>query len=238
MPAVIDRETAARLDRHRRQAMAAIGIPNHEIRGAEHRIEALALEGGAVDHVVLSVGMELLGAGCFGGVDIDQRREFFEFDLNQFQRVFREIPVGGNDNGDGFADEANAVERKYGPQHELEARLLGIGAQRLDAAGEVRPGKDRDYAVSLARGRAFDFQDAGVRMRAQQERQMERTGGLRYVVDERAMAAQQRRILATRDAPADQPSRGDSLHVRYSRVAGAPARSLAAAFCTARTMWT
>src|SRR5271170_6982588 len=97
--------------------------------------------------------------------------QYLKLDLDGFGEVLRFGPGRGDASGDRLADIADLVGGERWPGGRLGARRLGDDADRLDAR-QIRRGKD----AALALGRRRDPTNAGMRMRAADERHLHRAG--------------------------------------------------------------
>ncbi len=126
---------------------------------------------------------------------VDHGRQRLVLDVDQVERVFRQIAVGGRHDGDGFAHIAHPVERdrpafdrRLHPDHEARRELGNVGAA-----------DDGDHAWGGSGAREIDPHDASMGMRRAQHRGVERAGFLAEIVDESSAAGQERRIFNALD---------------------------------------
>ena len=132
----------------------------------------------------------------------DDGRQRLVVDLDQLQRVFRDVPVGGDDSGHFLALVAHLV----GDQHRL-----GVARQRRHPGqvvlGHELAGDDRDDAVDRGRGRGVDAAQARVGQRRPQNGHVQHARE-HQVVQEVALAFDQPGVLVAVDPVADAPDLG------------------------------
>ena len=110
---VIRRDHAARLDRHRRQPLMVQPVPDHPIGFAERLVD-LAAAGGRVRvrDVRSKIRMRQRRALFRGGFRIGDRRQRVVVHVDRVDAVARDVRIGGDDDGDGVADEVHAIAGK------------------------------------------------------------------------------------------------------------------------------
>ena len=132
------------------------------------------------------------------------RAKRFVFDLDQFERVFREVSRGGDDRGDGLADIADLAGRE---RHDRRRVIIGHPRERnhrLEIVGDVVRGEHGDDARRRLRRGGVDAHDPRMRLLAATEGDMERPVRL-AVGGVFAVAGQKPRILGALDRRADVP---------------------------------
>jgi hypothetical protein len=135
-----------------------------------------------------------------------------------------EVPIGGDDDGDRFADEAHLVDRDRAV---LRRRKRRPDRHRSEKLRQLRAGEDGFDAVHRRGGARVDRDDSAVRDVGALEREELHAGDL-DVVDVSTEALDQARILTALDALADE------LGKDWRRHGYLPA--FVAAYCTALTM--
>ena len=144
-------------------------------------------------------------------------------DVDQGRGVLGNVAAVGDDDGDGLAHIGHLAVGEGEAPHAVERRA-GIGMPHHAALGhhrrEVVEREHRMHAGQRQRGVLRYAADRGMRMRAAHKAGMQ---NVRHddVVDEAALAAQQRRVLDSVDARTDQRSHGCST----SRSPGWPSGS-------------
>ena len=142
-----------------------------------------------------------------GGDRVDNRGEGLVGDLDQVERVLRDVAVAGHDHGHGFADIADAVGRdRPGFQRRLDADHHG-GGERLD----VIAGEDGCDARHRARPFGVDRGDLGMCVRRAQDRSFERSRAGAQVVKIATTAGQERGVFDALNRTAD-PALNRKLH--------------------------
>ncbi len=118
-------------------------------------------------HVVV---YEMLGGSC--SRNADHRRQWLVRHGNSFGHIFGDVSVGGDDHSDRLADVVDLVlgQAVAGPGVR-ERRMRDEHRQRVgDRAIEIVVGVDRDQAVDVKRRGDVDVDDAGMTVRAADER--------------------------------------------------------------------
>jgi hypothetical protein len=156
------------------------------------------------------VGGELAPHGRRAGFDslaaVRDRRQQLVVHLDQRRRILGDVAVVGDNEGDGLADIGHlAVGECKGP-HMVE-RGARIGMPHHPALGhgrrQVVQGDHRVHARDRERRTLVDAANDGMRMRAAREACVQHVRD-HHVVDEAALAAQQRRVFDAGDAGSDQ----------------------------------
>ena len=119
-------------------------------------------------------------------------------DLDELGRVLGEVAVAGDDDGDRLADVAHGVDRGGVLRH----AGLDPGREGPRERGDVRPGEHADDAGRRERRRGVDLDPRVGELRAH-DRGVERAGDGGEIVEEPALAAQQRVVLDPQHAAAD-----------------------------------
>ena len=227
-PVVLGRG-GARLDGDRRGPGETESSAGGHARGRERAVHVAAPERPLRQNVGRKVFVQERRALDRRLLRIRQRRQRFDVDFDQSERVFRDIPALGDDGRDRFADVTQLAEgeRRYVRRLvALHARGRPIG---LDEPGDVLARVDRGDARHRRRRRRIDRYDAGMGVVAAAKRDMQHAVAF-DVGDEVARAREQPRILLARHARADVPGPDERC------VAGHSEPLLSAAARMARTM--
>ena len=181
-------------------------------------------------------------AASLGLVHVGDRRLGAVLDVDQVERIFRDVTVVGHHERNRFADVAHAVVRERVLQVAIESiERCQPDRYRLRDRGDVGPGVDGNHAGQGECTRGIDAEDAGMRMRAAHHDGMQLARTLQ-VIDEGRAAGQEARILLARKRPADLRAtrRCPVLPRRASRGAQAavPSRRRRAAWRIASTIGT
>ena len=135
---------------------------------------------------------------------IDDGRERPVLDLDRVEGVFGKVTVGGGDHRDRLADVADPAHRHAVVVDGVaETHDHGIGLAR-----HVLAGHDRMHAGHLQCLRTVDGKDFGVWMGRAEKGGVQRSRPDRQVVDEFALANQERTVLGAQHAAADVPVAG------------------------------
>ena len=126
---------------------------------------------------------------------VDDDRERLVLDVDQLQRVARRVAVVGDHERDLLALEADLVGR----EHRLRVAATASASRRASRASRSAPGDDGVDLRVLERGGGVDRHDPGVGERAAQDRAVQHARQL-HVVDERALAADEARVLLAAQA--------------------------------------
>ena len=109
----------------------------------------------------LNVAKALADQGDFGRmagiegagrrVGLHQRGQSLDLDCHEIGGIFRDIRIGGEDDGDGFADIAHAIRGQDRLTIGIEA--FDAGEAKIDRryVGDIRRGPDRNDARNAAR---------------------------------------------------------------------------------------
>ena len=138
--------------------------------------------------------------------EIDDRRQDFVVDLDQFRRILRLRQGVGDDDGDMVAHIAHFALRKRRMRTRLHRRsVLGHDHPAADQpadAGDVVAREDIDHTRRRLRGRRVDAADIGMRMRRPQEPGM-RLARTVDVIDIAALAGDEPEIFLAAHRRAD-----------------------------------
>ena len=215
---------AAPLER-RRVRPAEVEALAEDVRGpGERSVHVAGLELDVREVVVAEVLVQHRRVRCQCRLRIEHHRQRLVLDVDQLGRVLGEV-AGGRDHGrDRLADVAHAVDRQHAPDAGLRLRPRGDRRRERRQVEQILAGDDERDALHGTRPRGVDRDDAGVRVRAAQEGDVEGSRRLDVVEVGRA-AGEEARVLDAHDAGADV-------------AAGHPAstRSAPAAICTASTI--
>ena len=179
------------LHRHGGVAREGILAADHVVGVLEGLLDRAERERAVRGHVARRVLVQPGRVPGQGGGRVRHGREGLVADLDEFRGVFGQVPVGGDDHGHGLADEPGPAGR---------ARVVGhrrLDRQREGAqfGGHVVGADDGHHAGGVPRGRGVDAVDARVRMRAADDRRGQRARQGIQVVEEAALAAEQRGVL-------------------------------------------
>jgi hypothetical protein len=182
---------AARLHGHAGDSLRADALLGDDGSVAERRLDfaVVAIPAGA-DVVSDQVGIELGGIGLHRRFGSDCGRQRFVGDVDRVARVLGLVAGPGDDGGDRFADEANAVAGdrpgRWGRDvvvrtFVLLALLAGAAFaaaafERTAVLGQLVAGDDGDDAGHRQRGRGVDAGDRGVRVGAADEGDVQHAG--------------------------------------------------------------
>ena len=163
-----------------------VGLREHRLGGG--RVTGLPVEAVVVG-LAFEVGADHRRGGIERGADVHHGVQRVVLDVDQLQRVAGRIPVLGNDERHLLALEAHLV----GGQHGLHV----VGQRRHPGQtllGQVGAGHHRLDLRMCLRGSHIDADDAGVRVRRAQDRQVQHPRQ-RDVVDVAAAAPDEPGIL-------------------------------------------
>ena len=132
--------------------------------------------------------------------EVDDGRQRVVGDDDGVSRVARDVAIGGDDDGNGFAAVANGV---HGDRAMVRRRKRRADRHRRQEFGDLGAGEHRFDAFHRLGGAGIDRADASVRDVASLERQMLHADE-GDVVDVGAAASNQARILAPLDACANE----------------------------------
>ncbi len=110
---------------------------------------------------------------------IDDRGQRFVVDLDQIERVLRQIAICRDDDRNRLADVAHTVDCDR-PTFD---RRLHAGDKARRERRDIRTGENRGNAVRLARRIETDRRNAGMRMGRAQDCGMQRAGPNAEVID-------------------------------------------------------
>ncbi len=195
-------EARARLDRDRGLAAhPEAGFDPHR-RRLHHGVDVAALELAGDQHVGARLLVQERRPRERGLRRIDDGRQRLEIDGDELERVLGEVAAFRHHAHHRLADIADlaACERK--DRRGVVAGHARRRQQRLDEARQILGGEHRHDARRRPRGRAIDRPDAGVRMIAAPERDVQHARHL-PVVDEAAEPGEEARVLGALDARAD-----------------------------------
>lgn len=212
----VDRERVVdRIDAHRDTArldrVAAALVQPEAVLDAVRRFGECAIDVAVVDalsrhEIVRAIQPGLGCAGLKSGERIDHRRQLFEIEHDQGERVLGDAPAAGHHHRHGLAGVGDLVLRQH-IRIDVEADRAGRQRLRDAVRGQQRPEiSERQHRVHAGKGlgRArVDAVQSAVSHRAAQERDMQRAWDVE-VVDEAAQSAQQRPVLDARQAAAEQ----------------------------------
>ena len=223
------RDAAAALERRRMAARVegverddAVGLGERALGGVRvARLPVVDVVRGLALLVVTDQG-RVLGERLLRARD---RRERLVVDLDQLERVLRDVRRLGDHGRDLLALEAHLVRGEHSLRVAGERRHPGEVVRRERLAGD-----HRHDAGQLRRPRDVDRADARVRERAAQELHVEHPRQ-DDVVDVRPLAANEAGVLLALDRVAE------PANLRRSHRYTSSALSLAAAYCTALTMF-
>ena len=191
--AVVVGDGAAGLHRCGVHARVDDVLRDDDLGTGEHRLGRGLVTGLPVKTVVVGLALEVVADHRHGGIkslaDVHDRLEGLVLDLDQLERIAGRVPVLGHDEGHFLALETHLVRG--------EDRLHVIGQGRHPGQAllrQRRAGDDRlDLGVSLC-GTRVDADDAPVRDRGPEDRQVQHPGQL-DVVAVAALAPHEARVL-------------------------------------------
>ena len=164
-------------------------------------------------------------SGTHGLFRVNDGGQRFVVDSEEFERVLGEVAVFGDDAHDRLADIAHLATRE---RQDRCGVIMGHARgrdQRLDRAGQILGGENRDDARGRARRGSVDRANARMRLVAPAEGDVQRAHHL-PVIGEGAVAGQQARVLGPFDARADELRPGVDvrrvIHRRRRLCAGSP----------------
>ena len=197
---------AARLDGVAAALVQAEALLDAMRRFGERAVDVAVVDALFRDEIVRAIEPRLGRAGHEPRDRIDHRRQRFQIERDQGQRVLGDAAAFGHHHRDRLADISDLVLR----QHEgidMEAECAGRQRLRDAVAGQERPqvgeGQHRMDAGQGFRRAGVDAFQSPMRHRAPQEGDMQRAGNIQ-IVNEAALAAQQRRVLDAQHAAAEQ----------------------------------
>jgi hypothetical protein len=116
--------------------------------------------------------MEHRGAGFYRLENIHKRLKRFILNLHQLQGVFGHAPVYRSDRHDGFTDVKDAVDGENG----LVTKCRAIIRIHAGHSGDIGPREYRGDAAERLGAGFVDTSDAGIRVGASQNRDVEHPG--------------------------------------------------------------
>ncbi len=167
------------------------------------RVVALAL-----DDVGCGVRFEVLvherRAGSEGGLEVDDRIQRIDVHDDVADRVFGDVPAGGDDHRDRFADVADLLPRERQVRARMKDQVVDRRRRdeerrRLRVLAEVVRRVDREHAGAAARRRRVDRSDARVRVVAAHEGDVRHARQV-HVVHEARAAGEQPLVFVADDA--------------------------------------
>jgi hypothetical protein len=198
---VVTHHQSAAFQKERAAAVDEDALAHHMRRHLEGGIGVADGDGHAGGNVGFCVEMRARTAGFHRGGAVRDAWKRFIIDLHQGGRILGDISAVGHDDGDRFAgiDGLGARERigqvefaDRGAGHEQRQR---VPAQRLRQVGE---GEHEMHAGERSRRVSADAEDFRMRIGAAHEGRMKRSRQAQ-IVDEAALAGEQRRILLALD---------------------------------------
>ena len=197
------RDHAVALDRCRRGARVAEVRPHDVRRPREGRVRVAVAERAIAGHV----GAERLvqHRRPFGQRRLDTRRDpqRLVIDEHALGGVLRDVAVACHDDAHGLTGVAGDVDGG-GVVDDARAERR---PERPRVRGHVDPGDDADHAGQGERGGGIDLADAGVREGRADDRGDSRVRQRIEIVDEPALAPQQRVVLDAQRGAADMAGR-------------------------------
>ena len=164
--------------------------------------------------------------GLAGRLEVGDGRQRLVVDVDEPDGVLGHVAVVGHDERDQLAHVAHLVDRQrpLGPRMG-QARMRDQERRGLVELAELGGGQDQVHARQRAGASRVDRADARVRVRAAEAGGVEHAAGL-DVVDERAQAAEEPRVLVSRDARADHARRHGRAGAESHRARALSARDL------------
>ena len=199
---IVAADNGERLERHRGVAREAQPRAEHLVRLGERGVDIAVAEQPVAGEVARHLVVQLRCVRLERALRIDDRRQRLVLDLDQVDRILGDVAVARHDRRHRLTDEAGLVGRHAVVAHR-RGRDDGEGRRPL---GDLPPSQTADHAVEGERLAEIDACDPGVGVRAAEDRRMMDVRNLE-VVDERAAAGQQPRILMPRNALTDPGTR-------------------------------
>ena len=174
-------------------------------RGAEGGIDIAVGRGEARRDIAVTLGVAAWRVGLHRVTAVTHRRQGLVIDQDRSSRVLGAMAAVGDDDRQRLADIADLVAREAELRDQLADRRVGHQhrhARLAHALGQVGRGEDGVNAGHGARRGGIDRTDAGMGVGRAQERGLERAGKM-DVVDEAALAGEERLVLGALDPGAD-----------------------------------
>ena len=225
---------AERLQRHGGVAVPAAADAHRTGRARPVAVHVTPAELAVRHDVGAVVGMHQRRVVACGHLRVDHRRQRLVVDRDELGAVFGDGPRRRHDGGHPLAGVPGRVDGEGPPLHGRDVQVL---PQRIGVLGQLRAGQHGHHAVQFQRLRRIDAGDAGVRIGAGDQADVQRAGR-RDVGDEPAAAGDEPAIL-THPAVPRHPA--VVVHGRTSSVAAAgwsAGRPLRAASSTASRICT
>ncbi len=198
------REHSSRLDRVRDQARLDVAPRHDDVRRVDRGLRVARLELPDVALVRLELGVDERSVVRERLLDVADRAEGLVVHLDELRRVLGQRAALGDDDGDAVTLIARLVSGERVVRRHLDVlrHRPGAGHAADPVAGEVRAGERGDDTLRSPGGVEIHAVDAGVRVRAADDRHVDGPGQ-RQVVDEGAASAQQGGVLLALDGRPD-----------------------------------
>ena len=164
------RHEPARLQRGRRLARIAKALPDHDGRTRQRRLGVADAHGDGRDVVAFGRGEQAWRRRRQGGRHRRARRQRLVSDVDQLQRVARDVRVIRHDQRHRLADVAHDAAGDGGLQVAIRARRGGHAVGDHGAGGDVGRGEDTGQ---LARALRVDAGESRVRVRRAEHRRVQ-----------------------------------------------------------------
>ena len=189
-------EDAARLYRHAGHAPGAVFLRHHQIGGGEDLVEAVGLERGFKEDVVVEAIVDHRRIGRPRGLGCRDHGQGVVLDLDQLDGVLGHIGALRQDHGNRLAHESHFPDRHHPAPRLVIAGDLDVGADCLDQADEVLAHQHVDHTGQRQGRRRVDRADMGMGLDAHHEAQMDGIARLRQVVEVASRPTQEPLVLA------------------------------------------
>jgi hypothetical protein len=166
---VILGRVAARLHRERRLARHLEAAADPDGRTLQIRFDVTFSEFARDQHVGAGLFVQQRSVLRDGVLAARHRAERFKLDLNELDRVFREVPGSRDDSDDGFADITDLAGSQWQDRRRVIVGHSRHRYHRLEIIGNVISGEHGDDARRGLRGRCIDPHDPRMRLFAAAE---------------------------------------------------------------------
>ena len=199
----------ARLDRHAGVALDREKLPQAQVGAGERGRAVAALRLDPVDDVASQGVVKNHRARLEGLSRVGDGRERLPVDVDQIERVFREIAALGEHERDGLADVANSIARERRLKTRGEARPRRQAHRNVPDRLEIASGDDGRHSRQRAGALGVDRAESRVRVRRSQHRAVQHSREA-HVAGVLPAAGEQSRILLAEDRRSDRrPTHGD-----------------------------
>ncbi len=155
------RDDAARLDRHRREALMDQPMPDHAVGAAKRLVDAAAAgDRVRVGDVRAEIRMRERRSRLHRRLGVRDDRQRIVVDVDRLDRVARDVRIGGDRDGNGMADVVHAIAGEHGVLRRLQIRYRRRARDQAAGVVDVGAREDGDDARERARRRDVDLADA------------------------------------------------------------------------------